>query len=320
MKSISDLTDFYYEELYGDLKELDEQREKIAKKLIFIFIILVIAAAAIMLVIFNESGGFNDGIIFVGFAAAAIGAFIKKFMTADYTDSFKLKIIKPLIHAIEDDLIYTPKDCVSETLFKRSKIFRHRIDRYNGNDLVTGHIDGVKMRFSDVHAEYKTKDSKGRTSWHTIFNGLFIVAEFNKHFKGKTIVLPDQAEKLFGSLIGKWLQSKNVTREKLIKMDDPAFEKSFVVYGSDQIEARYILTHSMMKRLLDFKKRSKENIFISFVGSNIHIAISGGDRFEPAVFKSLLSYKQAMAYIATLKLAIGIVEDLKLNERLWSKV
>ena len=103
-------------------------------------------------------------------------------------------------------------------------------------------------------------------------------------------------------------------------MDDPAFEKAFVVYGSDQIEARYILTHSMMKRLLEFKQRSKEDVFISFVGSQIHIAVSGGDRFEPAVFKSLLSYKQAMEYIATLKLAIGIVEDLRLNERLWSKV
>ena len=320
MKTISELTDFYYDALYNDLQELDKERERIARRLIVVFVFLAVLTVAGMALIYNKSGGFNDGILFTGFAAAAVGGIVMKFMTRDYTANFKLKIIKPLIHAIEDDLAYTPKGMISQTLFQRSKIFRHRIDRYNGNDLVTGEIDTIPLRFSDLHAEYKTKDSKGRTSWHTIFHGLFIVAEFNKHFKGKTIVLPDQAEKLFGTLVGRWLQSKNIRRESLVKMDDPAFEKVFVVYGSDQIEARYILTHSLMKRLLEFKKRSGEDVFISFVGSHIHIAVSGGDRFEPAVFKSLLSYKQAMAYIATLKLAIGIVEDLKLNERLWSKL
>ena len=319
MKSISELTDFYYDALYGDLKELEAERQKIVRRLIGVFVAVGIIAAVIMLTIYKESGGPNDGIFFVAFAAFAIGAFAMKFMTKDYTRDFKFRIIKPLIHAIEDDLVYRSRDVIPESLFRHSGIFKHRIDRYNGNDLVTGTIDGTELRFSDVHAEYRTKDSKGRTSWHTIFHGLFIMAEFNKHFAGRTVVLPDQAEKLFGSLIGRWLQSKNVTRERLVKMDDPEFEKHFVVYGSDQIEARYILTHSMMKRLLDFKKRSKENIFVSFVGSHIHVAVSGGDRFEPAIFKSLLSYEQAMAYIATLKLAIGIVEDLKLNQRLWSK-
>ena len=319
MKSISELTDFYYDTLYGDLKELEEERQKIARKLITLFVILGLVAAAIMLAIYRESGGMHDGMIFVAFAGVAIGAFAMKFMTKDYTHDFKFRIIRPMIHAIEDDLVYRPNDRLSETLFERSGIFRQRIDRYNGNDLVTGTIEGTDLRFSDVHAEYRTKDSKGRTSWHTIFQGLFIMAEFNKHFKGRTVILPDRAEKLFGSLVGSWLQSKNFSREALVKMDDPAFEKAFVVYGTDQIEARYILTHAMMKRLLDFKKRSKEEIFVSFVGSHIHVAVSGGDRFEPAVFKSLLSYEQAMAYIATLKLAIGIVEELKLNQRLWSK-
>ncbi len=319
MKSISELTDFYYDALYGDLQELEAERQKIVRRLIGVFVAVGIIAAVISLVIYRESGGFNDGIFFAAFAAFAIGAFAMKFMTKDYTQDFKFRIIKPLIHAIEDDLVYRSRDVIPESLFRRSGIFKHRIDRYNGNDLVTGTIDGTDLRFSDVHAEYRTKDSKGRTSWHTIFHGLFIMAEFNKHFTGRTVVLPDQAEKLFGSLIGRWLQSKNVTRERLVKMDDPEFEKHFVVYGSDQIEARYILTHSMMQRLLDFKKRSKENIFVSFVGSHIHVAVSGGDRFEPAIFKSLLSYEQAMAYIATLKLAIGIIEDLKLNQRLWSK-
>lgn len=44
------------------------------------------------------------------------------------------------------------------------------------------------------------------------------------------------------------------------------------------------------------------------------------DRFEPSVFHSLLKYKIAMEYVQTLHLAIGIVEELKLNQKLWSKL
>ena len=103
-------------------------------------------------------------------------------------------------------------------------------------------------------------------------------------------------------------------------MDDPAFEKAFVVYGSDQIEARYILTHTMMERLLKLRKETRSNIFVSFNGEKIMIAVDyPNDLFEPAVFHSLLSVEQAMDYIRTLRSSIGVVEELKLNEKLWSK-
>ena len=125
---------------------------------------------------------------------------------------------------------------------------------------------------------------------------------------------------MFGDLIGNWLQSKNMARNELIKMDDPKFEKEFVVYSTDQVEARYILSHSLMKKLLHFKHKSKHPLHISFAQNHIHMAIDyDEDLFEPAIFSSLLDYKVAMAYVQTLHLAIGIVQELKLNEKLWSK-
>ena len=77
----------------------------------------------------------------------------------------------------------------------------------------------------------------------------------------------------------------------------------------------------MMERLLKLKKDTGSRIFVSFVGEKIMIAIDyDKDLFEPTVFSSLLSIEQAMGYIRTLKSAIGIVEELKLNEKLWSKI
>lgn len=103
-------------------------------------------------------------------------------------------------------------------------------------------------------------------------------------------------------------------------MDNPEFESAFVVYSNDQIEARYILSHSLMEKLLSFKNKSTRPIHTSFRANHIYMAISyDKDLFEPSIFRSLLEHKVAMEYVKTLHLAVGIVEELKLNQKLWSK-
>ena len=250
-----------------------------------------------------------------------LGGIIYKMMIQDYTTSFKLKIIQPIINAIDKNLHYQPLRSIDRYRFTHSKLFIDKIDKFSGNDYVVGKIDDVNIEFSDIHAQKRHKDSKNNTSWQTIFQGLFIITSFNKHFSGQTVVLPDSAENLFGSLIGNWLQANNLRQNQLIKMDDPRFEKEFVVYGSDQIEARYILTHSMMQRIIELKKRTGKKLYISFIGGKMYLAIAyNKDLFEPSLFRSLLDYKIAMEYVKTLHLAIAITKELKLNQKIWSKI
>ncbi len=317
MKSTSELTDYYYNVLHGDLLELEDERKKIRNKIaIYIFIVIMISLIIIDSLHMFHNHQIHSGLFIIIFIAFGVSTYIYKHTIKDYVLNFKFRIIAPLIKAIDENLQYRASSHLSSHLFDRSELFKRTHDRYSGNDLVKGSIDDIPLQFSDVHAEYKTKNSKGGSQWHTIFQGLFIVADFNKHFKGTTLILPDT----FGSLIGGWLQSQNSSYGELMKMDDPEFEKHFVVYGSDPIEARYLLTPSMMKRIVDFKNRSKQELYISFKSEQIHIAIAyNKDLFEPSVFSSLLDYKSAMEYIKTLHLAVGIVQELKLNQKLWSK-
>lgn len=320
MKSVSELTDFYYKELYPSLCELEKTRTGILSRLKWYG-----GMGAVTFLIAALWMGKNIGLLHplsiavaIGFAAAA--SITYRLMIKGYAQDFKVHIITPLIGAIDPNLLYNPDFTISQHLFERSNLFQHSIDRYRGNDYVKGFIESVPIEFSDIHAEYQTKDAKGRTQWHTLFRGLFLVAEFNKHFKHTTLILPDQAQKSFGSLVGGWLQSINISRGDLIRLDDPEFEKKFVVYGDDSIEARYILSHSMMKRILEFQHRLTHPLFISFVHNHIHVAVgTGKDLFEPSVLNSLLDYTLAMEYIMMLRYTIGIVEELKLNEKLWSK-
>lgn len=318
MKSISALTDFYYKELHPILEKLEFDRKQLKSRVLTIGVFYTAISA---LIIFSLLPYMSiEFIVFSLIGYVAVGGFIYKFLISDYRDEFKAKIIKPLIEELDHTFRYIPDLHIGVENFKRSGLFPNP-DRFSGNDLVKGKIDGVDLTFSDFHAEKEHRDSKGRRSYSTLFKGLFIISDFHKNFSGKTVVLPDVAQSTFGDLIGSFLQSNNFSRSgDLVKMDSPEFEKEFVVYGSDQIEARYILTHTLMEKILHYKKHSGHPVYVSFRGRNIYMAIEyNKDLFEPSVFRSLLEYKIAMEYIKTLHLSIGIVEELKLNQKLWSK-
>ena len=318
MKSLSELTEFYYKNLHPILKELEKKREQVK----FRVILFGVALLLLDLMVFSLFINHLDWLLFINIAfIIIIGSLLYKFLTHDYTQEFKDRVIKPLVGAIDENLRYTKDMHIPEFKFINSGLFNSMPDKLEGNDYITGEIDGIKIELSDVHAQKKHKDTKGRDSWSNIFQGLFIVSEFSKNFSGKTVILPDSAQNSFGNLIGNWLQSHNVNRDELIKMDNPEFEREFVVYGNDQIEARYILNHTLMRRLLEFKKKSKHKIYVSFVYNQIYIAIDyGKDLFEPSVFRTLLDYKVAMEYVGTLHLAIGVIEELRINRKVWSRV
>lgn len=145
------------------------------------------------------------------------------------------------------------------------------------------------------------------------------MADFNKSFKSTTVVLPDTAQKLFGEL-GQALQRMNVQNGQLIKLEDPEFEKLFVVYGQDQVEARYILSTSLMRRIVEFQNRTRKKMRISFSASKLYMAIPfERELFEPKIMESLLNISPIQAYYDDLKLVIDIVEDLNLNTRIWTQ-
>jgi len=319
MKSISQLTDFYYKTLYPTLQELEKDRQAIKNRVVNIGIAYTLIVLLILFLLYDHFD--FELFIYIGFFYVAIGAWIYKYLISDYKSNFKQKVIAPLIKEIDENLTYIPNRHLPSSNFERSKLFTTRPDRVSGNDYVRGKIDNIDIAFSDFHAEKRYENSKGEESWETIFMGLLIVSDFHKKFHGETVVLPDSAQTLFGDLVGAWFQAHNFSRNELVKMDNPDFEKEFVVYSTDQIEARYILSPSLMQKLLNYKRKTKHPLHISFIGGKIYMAIEyNDDMFEASVFHSLLKYKIAMEYIGTLHLVISIVEELKLNQKLWSKV
>jgi hypothetical protein len=315
------LENLYNTELKPKLSNLDNQRIDIINQIKKYLIISIIPLAISIYLSIN----FQNPIPVI--AVAGISIFISFYKInpkwKEYRAQFKEQVIKEIIKFINSSLHYSPTDKISQSEFVKCGIFRSRIDRYRGDDLVKGTIDSTQMEFSEVHAEYKTTtvDSKGRrrTQWHTIFKGLLFSADFNKEFNVKTYVLTDTAEKMFGFL-GTKLQKMNKSRGELIKLEDPDFESEFAVYSDDQIESRYILSPSLMERILSFKKQTNKNIQLSFIDSRLYVTVPySKPLFEPKLFGNMINFQDIQEYHKDLNLVIGIAEDLNLNTRIWTK-
>lgn len=70
-----------------------------------------------------------------------------------------------------------------------------------------------------------------------------------RSFKGSTIILPDHLEQKVGYLAKNIQGLKKRYNARFVHLEDPDFEKYFVVYADDEVTARMILTPAIMRQI-----------------------------------------------------------------------
>ena len=323
------LEDFYQSDLLPDLEKLEAQRISVKKK--FVQAILIFVGVNWAFLFAAGRFGLNGIFMFMFLVVSAVFIFFSWNMKhyRGYRAGFKATIIPRIVTFVDQRLQYDKTGMVPKEEFMTSHLFNDKVSEYHGDDLVSGTLGETAIQFSEIHAKrvdiVRKSSSSSSSSDRTrkrvtpIFRGLFFVADFNKSFKGTTIVLPDTAQKLFGDL-GQALQSLNVQNGQLVQLEDPEFEKLFVVYGEDQVEARYILSTSLMRRIVDFRNRVQRKMRLSFSASKLYVAIPfERELFEPRIRESLLTISHVQEYFDDLKLVVDLVEELNLNTRIWTR-
>ena len=268
-----------------------------------------------------EAGGMLIGFLFVAVFVAAVPYTL---MMRGVKLQYSKLVVPALLRDIDPGLTYDPAGYIPKADFKRAKIFSYRADSYHGEDLVRGTYKGVPIRFSELKVQEVHNNGKN-TNRHTFFDGVFLIADFHKDFKYRHWVLPDTAEAAFGQVFGNFLQKLNLPgRGHMTRMEDPAFEKKFVVYTEDDVEARYILTPKLMHTMLKLSERFRKGaskIGFAFMNSNVYIAIpieGGRDLFEMPS-RGDMGEETARKTMEELKDILSVFDVMELDLRLWSK-
>lgn len=307
--------------LNESLSDLRELRDKTRKNALTISGIILSLTIILTIVAAVGAGVFLPIVLVPGIIlAVAVYAVMMRGVKLQY----KKLVVPSMLKDIDPGLAYNPSGCIPKEEFRRSKIFSKSIDSYHGEDLVYGSYKGIPIRFSELTVQEAHHDGK-TTTYETFFKGVFMVADFNKDFKYSHWVLPDTAEAAFGQVFGNFLQKMHLPgRGHMTRMEDPAFEKKFVVYTEDDVEARYILSPKLMHTMLTLSgkfRKGVSKIAFAFMNSNVYIAIpigGGRDLFEMPS-QGDLGEEAARRTQEELKEILSVFDVMELDLRLWSK-
>jgi hypothetical protein len=325
MKKESEFRQFYETNLLGFLKEFDKKRSYLMNiRIINLLLLFSMIPIGIGLMSFSDGEEPLMLLLLLPILVVIIILAVKRHKRMQlFRAEYKNEVIKKIVTFLDPNLNFEYQNRISDAEFYKSKIFLTSADRSKGEDLIYGKLDKTEIMFSELHLEYKTSstDSNGNRNdqWHTIFKGIFFIADFNKHFQTETVVLPDGLEKLFGKF-ARSLQKISTRKGKLIQLENPEFEKYFKVYADDPIESRYILSPALMERIVEFRKKSNIKISLSFIDSKIYMALPiTKDLFEPRVFNNNYDFEFIKESFGYLLLFTSIVDEMNLNTRIWTK-
>lgn len=223
---------------------------------------------------------------------------------------YKNEVIGQMLRSLCENASFEPRQGISEAEFQNSGLFG-RSDRYHTEDRMQGCLGKTDFCCAEVHAEQRRTrtSSKGVTThyWVTIFKGFLFIADFHKNFEGQTVIRRNSLLKLDFS-------------GSRVKLESPDFEKTFDVYATDQVEARYLITPAMMERLLNLDKRFDSGITVSLRNSNILVAIpESKNHFEASIWRPVGNLECLKEEFSTIRMLLSIVDELRLNTRIWGK-
>lgn len=246
--------------------------------------------------------------LFAGVAFAGYRYLLPGFAAfTNYRVRFKHEVAAEVFRIVCPSGAYAPLEGIAESVFDEPGIFS-TTGTYTSDDRVRGRIGQTPFEAADVDRHYSTGGKNSRRVY--VFRGLFFHIDFNKRLRGTTLVDPVGAEaRAFGD-------RSALTQ---VTIENPEFAAKYTVYATDEVEARYILTPAMMERILALQARTSHPVFLGFKHNRAFLGVHYGRAlFEPGIAAST-SVEAIHEMAAHFALAEGIVHELDLNTRIWTK-
>lgn len=299
--SIENFTNDYLERLHKDilplLKQYDPERKQ---RLILAILCGAVCWVAALLVFFLVEG--NTGNIVAGLIA--LGGFIWYTIKKQFEKKIKRTVMPVLMKAVPD-FYWQLEPPIPEDDIIDSKIFplaKESTKTYD--DAFLGKYRGVEISIAE---------SKLISNKRNVFSGAIIRIRMNKDFEGMTIIRPKKEVEV--------KDVKDLKKSKFQKVDleDIEFNKTYDVYSTDQIEARYLLTTAFLERFRNINMAFDTKVaYCSFYGKYVYIApYCKKDLFSIcSLIKNVDDEAQFVKLFNEFTSVLALVDHFKLDKKL----
>lgn len=273
-----------------DLETLELERQRIYKeqqKYVKIAIpFIIVAVILIVLGVFFHIQMNRSGIVFFVLGAALV--FVAIIINSigyskanPFKKTFKKQVIETMLKNKYEKVEYMPEHSMGLNQILSTGLVK-RPDRWHGEDYITGQFKGVNFTVSEFKLEDRrtTTDSKGRTTtyYETYFLGRWFVFQFNRNFEHQLRII----EKNF---FGFSFAPKGFSK---VETESIGFNKKFSIESTDKQHAFYIITPSMIEKIITVEEAFSGSISMLWRGNELHIAVNDSrNTLEPKISRPL---------------------------------
>ncbi|MFK7980571.1 MAG: DUF3137 domain-containing protein [Saprospiraceae bacterium] len=230
--------------------------------------------------------------------------------------TFKPNIVNLILDFIDNEInygkmTYEPKKLIPKSTFLSSLIFATPAPFYKGEDFIQGSYREMTFELCELNVrEY----SKVRNKSNYIFKGVFFQGNFNSKAhspKSKIIALPREFSQYQSRTIKELNRIGCRIAEDIVSRN---FRETFIIMASKNANVNHILSNEMQKAILNYKEKTAKEIYVSFIGSQMFIAVTEPkDLLEPHIFQSNVSFELVREFFEDLQLLLSVLEDLDVN-------
>ncbi|MDO4497747.1 MAG: DUF3137 domain-containing protein [Bacteroidales bacterium] len=291
--------------IQGSIEKLEARRAADKKKSRNIAIVLTVIVLVLVLV--NGKGNLAEPIGCTLFLGGLAYFMINTFFKSRHNKTYKAEVVPELVETIIPGATYSAKGLIKKQMLKDAKLYKFNKGKtLSSEDTIEGRIGKTDFMFSEVVISHSEDDGNGGTDTIIDLKGFVFIADFNKYFKGHTVLSSHKSHLDIGMF----------SSYNRCVLEDIDFEKRYTTYTTDDQQARYIITPGLQHRIMELHSFFDNNeMAISFLGDQMMILLnSGTDHFEVKY-----DMQSVMNDLYALSLLGDIVEQLNLDLRIWSK-
>ena len=173
-------------------------------------------------------------------------------------------LIREIIIYLSRDLhaSYEPNKRISQESIEKMELFNLKNLKYNGKNAILVNYKNNNMSFADMEVYYikekmieeTTYNEKGEKVIHRkikkikkhVFDGCYISATLNKRIAEHIYMIPNNISDI---LLNGAIKDYITYSGDEVKLENLELSKKYKVYSDDEIQARYILSMSLMERI-----------------------------------------------------------------------
>ncbi|HEY3412268.1 MAG TPA: DUF3137 domain-containing protein [Armatimonadota bacterium] len=312
------------------IPHLETERAEAARAFYLAFGVFVMTAGAVALAVIT----YPYDLVPAGIAGAlGIAAFIYCLWAAfsrqnDFAGVFSRWQDEQVMRSLDPDCDFDAARYLESAEYELSGLFPDEYNGFSGANYVHRKVGETEMAASNLNVTYTWEttrtesytDSNGNTQTRTVteshtdtrFSGLLLRFDAAKDFTGRVFIDPRRQS-----------SRREGTTEVLLPSSE--FMGRFSVSATDEFAAHYLLSPATLERILALQARFNDPIHLSYVESCLYLGLPGvelGFGDAPGLFRRVREesvLRVVSQCRASLLFLDGLVEQLDLNTRIWTK-